>query len=94
MVISSGTMTKPFETGTTTASALKWLANAFKDPFAIEWIDRAQDPDEERCAMIAMVESRLLFVAYTLREEQIRIISARGAEPYERRKYHEENRRA
>ena len=68
--------------------------DAFKDPFTIEWIDRAQDPDEERYAMIAIVESRLLFVAYTLREEQIRIISARGAEPYERRKYHEENRQA
>ena len=87
-------MTKPFETGTTTASAFEMARDAFKDPFTIEWIDRAQDPDEERYSMIAIVESRLLFVAYTLREEQIRIISARGAEPYERRKYHEENRQA
>lgn len=62
--------------------------DAFKDPFAIEWMDAAQDPNEERYAMIAMVENRLLFVAYTIREERIRIISARKAEPYERRKYH------
>ena len=51
--------------------------DAFKDPFAIEWMDTAQDPNEERYAMIAMVENRLLFVAYTIREERIRIISAR-----------------
>ena len=38
-----------------------------------------------------MIDGRLLFVAYTLRNGTIRIISARGAEPYEKRKYHEEN---
>jgi uncharacterized DUF497 family protein len=38
-----------------------------------------------------MVEQRLLFVAYTLRDNHIRIISARGAEPHELRQYHEEN---
>ena len=37
------------------------------------------------------VEGRLLFVAYTMRGDVIRIISARGAEPYERRQYHEAN---
>jgi hypothetical protein len=42
--------------------------------------------------MIAMVENRLLFVAYTIGEERIRIIAARKAEPYERRKYHDRNR--
>jgi uncharacterized protein len=44
--------------------------------------------------MIGMVENRLLFVGYTMRDERIRIISARKAEPYERRKYHDENRKA
>jgi uncharacterized DUF497 family protein len=38
-----------------------------------------------------MVDDRLLFVAFTLRGETIRIISARGAEPHEKRKYHEDN---
>ena len=67
---------------------------AFKDAFALEWIDMAQDPTEERYALIGTVENRLLFVAYTLRDPRIRIISARRAEPHERRKYHDENREA
>jgi uncharacterized DUF497 family protein len=47
---------------------------------------------EDRYNIIGVVEDRLLFVAYTMRGERIRIISARLAEPYERRQYHEENR--
>lgn len=42
--------------------------------------------------MIATVETRLLFVGYTMRGERIRIITALKAEPHERRRYHEENR--
>ena len=38
-----------------------------------------------------MVEGCLLFVAYTMQGERIRIISARGAEPHEQRRYSEEN---
>ncbi len=74
------------------AVTFEMARDAFKDPFAIEWLDAGQDPSEDRFAMIAMVESRLLFVAYTMRAECIRIITARKAEPYERRKYHDENR--
>ena len=40
------------------------------------------------------VEGRLPFVGYTMRGEKIRIITARKAEPYERRRYHDENREA
>jgi len=36
-----------------------------------------------------MVDGRVLFVTYTERNERIRIISARGAEAHERRKYHD-----
>ena len=39
----------------------------------------------------AMADDRLLFIAYTMRDDAIRIISARGAEPHERRRYHEHN---
>lgn len=67
---------------------------AFRGAFALEWIDDRQVRSEERYAMIAMVEGRLVFVAYTVRDERIRIISARKAESYERRKYHDENREA
>jgi len=38
------------------------------------------------------VENHVLFVAYAVRGEATGIISARGAEPYERRRYHEDNR--
>lgn len=63
----------------------------FRDPFAIERRDDREDYGEDRYVVIGMVESRLLYVAYTLRNGSIRIISARGAEPHERRRYHEDN---
>ena len=63
----------------------------FDDPFALDWFDDREDYSEERYATIGLVEGRLLYVAYTMRGDMIRIISARGAEPHERRKYHEEN---
>ena len=65
--------------------------DVFGDPFAIDWLDEREDYGEERFIIIGMVEGRLLFVAYAMRRNVIRIISARGAEPYEQRKYHEEN---
>jgi len=39
----------------------------FRDPFAIEWEDLEQDPNEQRYGVIGMVEGRLLFVGYTMR---------------------------
>ena len=63
----------------------------FKDPFAVEWLDDREPYGEDRFVIIGMVEDRLLYVAYTMRGDVIRIISARGAEPYEKRRYHEEN---
>lgn len=65
---------------------------AFRDPFSIERIDRRHNDPEERFALLGMVDDRLLFVSYTLRRERIRIISARKADPHERRRYHNENR--
>jgi uncharacterized protein len=64
---------------------------AFRDPFALDWLDQREDYGKARHLTIGMVEGRLLYVAYTMRNELIRIITARGAEPYERRRYHEEN---
>jgi len=63
----------------------------FDDPFAIEFADDREDYGEDRLLLLGMVENRLLVVAYTLRGDKVRIISAREAEPQERRKYHEEN---
>lgn len=63
----------------------------FKDPFALEWADDGQVASERRFAALGMVEGRILFVAYTMRSEAIRIISARLAEPFERRRYHDQD---
>ena len=63
----------------------------FKDPFAVEYVDDREDYGETRLIIIGLVDNRLLVVAYTMRDEAIRIISARAAEPFERREYHEQN---
>ena len=63
----------------------------FHDPFAIDWLDERESYGEDRFSIIGTAEGRLLYVAFTMRGERIRIISARGAEPHERRQYHEEN---
>lgn len=63
--------------------------DVFEDAFAIDWLDDREPYGEDRYALIGMTRGRLLFVAYTMRSDAIRIISARGAEPHERRRYHE-----
>ena len=64
---------------------------AFADVFAVEREDDSEDYREPRFNLLGMVDGRVLFVAYTMRGDIVRIISAREAEPYERRLYHEEN---
>ena len=61
----------------------------FRDPFALDWLDERIDYSEPRYAIIGMTQDRLIYVAYTMRGERIRIISARRAEPAEHRLYHE-----
>ena len=64
---------------------------AFDDPFAVVREDRRRDYSEDRYVLLGMVENHLLAVVHTQRDARIRIISARLAEPRERRRYHEEN---
>jgi uncharacterized protein len=64
---------------------------AFDDPFAVAREDRRQNYGEDRSILLGMVQGRVLAVAYTQRGARVRIISARLAEPRERRRYHEEN---
>jgi uncharacterized DUF497 family protein len=63
----------------------------FRDPFAIDRLEDREDYGEPRFVIVGMTEERLLYVAYAMRDERIRIISARAAEPQVRREYHEEN---
>ncbi len=60
----------------------------FLDPYAIE-LDDSASANEPRFNVIGMVDGRMIFVVYAVRESVVRIISARGAEPHEKRKYHE-----
>ena len=62
----------------------------FADPFALDWRDDRRDYGEVRYATIGMAAGRLLYVAYTMRGDRIRIISARGAVTQERKAYHED----
>ncbi|HEX5319427.1 MAG TPA: BrnT family toxin, partial [Stellaceae bacterium] len=62
------------------AVTFEMAREAFRDAFAVEWADDTQHSNEERYALIGMVEGRLVFVAYTLRAGRIRIISARKPE--------------
>jgi uncharacterized protein len=73
------------------AVTFEMARDVFKDPFAIDELDDRSDLGEIRFVTTGLVEGRLLFVAYTMRGERIRIISARGAGPHEQRRYHEEN---
>lgn len=53
--------------------------DVFKDAFAVDWLDERFPYGEDRYAVIGMVENRLLYVAYTMRGDTIRIISVRGS---------------
>jgi len=57
-------------------------------PYVIEF-DDVDNNGELRFNAIGLVDARMLFVTYALRGDVVRIISARGAEPHEKRKYHE-----
>jgi uncharacterized DUF497 family protein len=74
-------------------------AQVFRNPLFLSWRDRVQD-GEERWQACGEVEGlSMLIVAHTIREELengdeievVRIISARRAEPKERRRYEKEN---
>ncbi len=64
---------------------------ACNDVFAIAREDFRHKHGEIRFVLLGMAADRILSVAYTLRAGRIRIISARLAEPQEKRRYHEEN---
>ena len=70
-------------------------AEAFSDPNAVEFFDELNSGLEFRFQIIALSPVRLLFVAYTIREdleEVIRLISARRADKSEEKIYNEYNK--
>ncbi len=64
---------------------------AFADPNAVEFFDDLNSDDEIRFQLIGISEIRLLFVGYTVREERIRIITARRANAKQTKYYNEQN---
>jgi hypothetical protein len=66
-------------------------ALAFRDPFAVEWIDLREAYGEERIILLGMTGNQVLSVVYTERAERIRIISARRATKNEQDLYYREN---
>jgi hypothetical protein len=65
------------------------LAKAvFNDAFAIELLDDRCDYGEARFVIIGMVEGRILYVAYSERDDVIKMISARRATKHEEQAYY------
>ena len=71
--------------------AFAQAALAFRDPFAVEWIDLREGYSEERIILLGMTGNHVLTVVYTERAERIRIISARRATKNEQDLYYCEN---
>ena len=60
----------------------------FDDPCQFNFEDNSVRY-EDRFNVVGMMRGRLVTVTYTIRGDKYRIVSARGAEPHEKRKYHE-----
>ena len=65
-------------------------STVFDDPLSITISDPDHGVDEERSVIIGMSSKQnLLIVVHTVREERIRLVSARSATKHERRNYEE-----
>jgi len=67
-------------------------ATVFNDPLSSTIPDPVHSENEERFVIVGQsIQQRLLVVVHTDRGDHIRIISARMANPHERKTYEEEN---
>jgi len=65
--------------------------SAFRDPFALTVDDPDHSEMEDRLILMGLSDrQRLLVVIYVEREDNLRLISAREADPDEKREYEEE----
>jgi hypothetical protein len=63
-------------------------ALVFEDPAAITVVDNESDPVEQRFVVLgADAAGRIQVMVYSWRGDDIRLISARRAEPHEREEY-------
>lgn len=63
------------------------LTEAFLDPNGLEWHDLRREYGEPRFNLIAICRGRVYHIAFTIRGETIRIITAHKANERERRRY-------
>jgi uncharacterized protein len=66
-------------------------ARAFRDPFAVEWMDERAAHGEERFILLGASGDLILSVVYTERGGLTRIISARRATKHEQDEYYRQN---
>jgi|HubBroStandDraft_6_1064221.scaffolds.fasta_scaffold31797_4 uncharacterized DUF497 family protein len=66
-----------------------FAARVFLDPYRLDNEDKRRDYGEERRLTLGRIEWRLYAVAYTMRGEIVRLISARKANQREQRRYYE-----
>lgn len=70
----------------------KDAVKAFGDPNSVELLDVLNSDSEIRFQLIGLTEKTLLFVAFTERDENIRLFSARKATARQIRIYNERKR--
>ena len=63
--------------------------HVFNDPLRLEYVDDRFDYGEDRYIAIGQCGAQTLYVTFCDRGQRTRLISARKAESYERRTYHE-----
>jgi len=71
--------------------SFEFAKGAFRDPFAIEFIDDRQDHGEVRYVLIGFAGNHILSVCYAERGERLRLISARQAVKREQNEYFRQN---
>ncbi len=64
-----------------------FATRVFLDENRLEWMDTRQEYEEPRWVTIGLIDGIEIVVAYTLRGDTIRLISARKAERHEREDY-------
>jgi uncharacterized DUF497 family protein len=67
----------------------EYATRVFLDPNRLDVEDRRHDYSEQRWLTLGNIDGRIFAVAYTPRDAVIRLISARKANPRERRQYYE-----
>ncbi len=63
-------------------------ALVFDDEARLDWFDDREHYQEDRFCTLGDVQGRIIFVAYTIRGDRIRLITARRASTKEREEYY------